>query len=86
MFASSTETAGSGRYADEQWEVSTKGRATDAQARIVTLREIMHAELNDSTAWGSLFHAYATGVYRPDRGCGPPASPSRPGRVLARGG
>ena len=67
MFASSTETAGSGRYADGQWEVSTRGRATDAQARMVTLHEIMHAELNDSTAWGSLFHAYATLVqHAPD--------------------
>jgi len=60
MFASGTETAGSGRYAGGQWETSTKGRATDAAVRMVTLHEIMHAELNDSTAWGSLFHAYAT--------------------------
>lgn len=68
MFASSTETAGRGRYADGQWEVSTRGRATDAEARMVTLHEIMHAELNDSTAWGSLFHAYATLVqHAPDR-------------------
>ncbi len=69
MFASSTETAGSGRYADGQWEISTSGRATDAAARMVTLHEIMHAELNDSTAWGSLFHAYATLVqHAPDPG------------------
>jgi hypothetical protein len=27
--------------------------------RMVTLHEIMHAELNASTAWGSLLHAYA---------------------------
>jgi hypothetical protein len=34
---------------------------------MVTLHEIMHAELNDSTAWGSLFHAYAALVqYAPD--------------------
>lgn len=60
MFAPGAGTLGSGQYADGQWEVSTGGRATDAASRMVTLHEIMHAELNDSTAWGSLFHAYAT--------------------------
>ena len=59
MFAGAAEAIGSGRYADGQWEVSTGGKATDAAVRMVTLHEIMHAELNDSTAWGSLFHAYA---------------------------
>ena len=53
MFASSTETAGSGRYADGQWEVSTRGRATDPQACMVTLHEIMHAgSLSYSTRRG----------------------------------
>ena len=47
-----TETGGSGSYADGQWEVATRGRATDPAARMVTLHEIMHAELNDSTALG----------------------------------
>jgi len=64
MFSSGTATAGSGRYAAGQWEVSTSGRATDAAVRMVTLHEIMHAELNDCTAWGSLFHAYAALVQR----------------------
>jgi hypothetical protein len=59
MFAPGVGAAGTGRYADGQWEVSTGGRATDAAVRMVTLHEIMHAELNDNTAWGSLFHAYA---------------------------
>lgn len=67
MFVSGTETAGRGRYVDGQWEVSTGGRATDAAVRMVTLHEIMHAELNDSTAWGSLFHACAALVqHAPD--------------------
>jgi hypothetical protein len=35
------------------------GQGDNAAARMITLHEIMHAELNDSTAWGSLFHAYA---------------------------
>jgi hypothetical protein len=69
MFAPAAGTLSSGRYADGQWEVSTGGRATDAAARMVTLHEIMHAELNDSTAWGSLFHAYAALVqHAPDPG------------------
>jgi len=43
------------------------GAATDAAVRMVTLHEIMHAELNDSTAWGSLFHACASLVqHAPD--------------------
>jgi hypothetical protein len=34
---------------------------------MVTLHEVMHAELNDCTAWGSLFHACAALVrYAPD--------------------
>ena len=34
---------------------------------MVTLHEIIHAELNDSTAWGSLFHACAVLVqHAPD--------------------
>lgn len=67
MFSPGAGTLGSGRYADGQWEVSTGGRATDAASRMVTLHEIMHAELNDSTAWGSLFHAYAALVqHAPD--------------------
>ncbi len=52
MFAADAGTVGGGRYADGQWEVSTAGRATDPAVRMVTLHEIMHAELNDSTAWG----------------------------------
>jgi hypothetical protein len=59
MFAGGAEAIGRGQYADGRWEVSTVGKATDAASRMVTLHEIMHAELNDSTAWGSLFHAYA---------------------------
>jgi len=59
IFAGGAEAIDSGQYADGQWEVSTVGKATNAAARMVTLHEIMHAELNDSTAWGSLFHAYA---------------------------
>lgn len=59
MFSGGVETIGGGRYADGQWEVSTKGMARDAAVRMVSLHEIMHAQLNDSTAWGSLFHAYA---------------------------
>jgi len=69
MFAADAGTVGSGRYADGQWEVSTAGRATDPAVRMVTLHEIMHAELNDCTAWGSLFHAYATlARHAPDPG------------------
>lgn len=69
MFAGGAEAIGSGRYADGQWEVSTGGKATDAAVRMVTLHEIMHAELNDSTAWGSLFHAYAAlARYAPEPG------------------
>ena len=69
MFAADVGTVGRGRYANGQWEVATAGRATDPAARMVTLHEIMHAELNDCTAWGSLFHAYATlARYAPDPG------------------
>jgi hypothetical protein len=67
MFAARAGARGRGRYAGGQWEVSAGGRATDAAVRMVTLHEIMHAELNDCTAWGSLFHAYGALVrYAPD--------------------
>ncbi|HEY1917841.1 MAG TPA: hypothetical protein VGH27_19900 [Streptosporangiaceae bacterium] len=59
LMFSGTGTMGRGRYANGQWEVSSAGRAKDAAVRMVSLHEIMHAELNDCTAWGSLFHAYA---------------------------
>lgn len=59
MFSGGVDTIGGGRYADGQWEVSTKGMARNAAVRMISMHEIMHAQLNDSTAWGSLFHAYA---------------------------
>ncbi len=51
---------GGGRYTPEGlWDVSPAGPATSAAARTVSLHEMMHAQLNDCTAWGSLMKAYA---------------------------
>lgn len=67
MFAARAGVQSRGRYAGGRWEVSGGGRTTDAFVRMVSVHEIMHAELNDSTAWGTLFHAYGTLVrYAPD--------------------
>lgn len=52
-------TASSGRYVAPGWQVSAVQSAQEPVARMVTLHESMHAALNESTAWGGLFMAFA---------------------------
>ncbi len=59
---------GRGRYMEGRFDVITGGDATAAAARMVSLHEVMHGSLNDSTAFGCLFEAFAALVRHADDG------------------